>query len=393
MSIRESLFSWIIGDRDKELQEQLSQIDRRIDLMEQRILMQPASGGEDEEMKKWKKKYYEVMERLDELENRLEPILKKQQQALEWQQRELEKQQQELGKQRQELGKQQQAMAAVSSERDRLQKYRADLEVTISNQNVEIKELKKKIAELERRNSVSILSDSGSRTPVSPASGSPLSETQAPEPLISEPAYPESVVPPYSRIFWLTKNQDVYPVSLQNLQAFAEKLCDLSIVDQYLESASDKNAAYVKLTARYRDKIAREVEHIDWEDVTEDEEIEDTLRQLLSVLHKELLKGIFRPLYRGLRESMGGFELGLLKAYNQYLEDNGFYSRNTTRIGEIASPEKDYKDMEPVRDEWSGGKKHGEILEVELLPYYLNYINEKGEKASVCTQGSMIVAA
>ena len=48
--------------------------------------------------------------------------------------------------------------------------------------------------------------------------------------------------------------------------------------------------------------------------------------------------------------------------------------------------------MECVRAEKADGAQPGEIVEVELYPYYINYIDKSGKRKRMHTQGVMAVA-
>ncbi len=187
---------------------------------------------------------------------------------------------------------------------------------------------------------------------------------------------------PESRLFQLV--DEGRSVSKQDLSRFLVKICDTSILDDFFEN-TDGSAAYYNMYEKYNKNICQCVNEIDGNG-----NIEDALNAMLRVLHRDLLKEMVVAIYRNLKQGNIDLEMKLLDALNQYLSDNGFYTRNSVAAGKRMT-EKDYDDMEFYRDATATGGKQGEITEVELYPYYLNYLKENGAHGTVHTRGSMMV--
>ena len=112
----------------------------------------------------------------------------------------------------------------------------------------------------------------------------------------------------------------------------------------------------------------------------------------LSVMEEDLLKKVMVAVYRGIKANKPGTGKALLQAVNQYLEHAGVYNRTDIKVGDLIK-DCDYDDMEFIVDKATVGKRSKEITEIELYPYYINYIDEDGENRKAHTQGKMIVIA
>lgn len=186
--------------------------------------------------------------------------------------------------------------------------------------------------------------------------------------------------------FRIVQNKDKVDVTKDRLQEVLAGFCDTSIIDGILEKVPDDDS-YKKLFQYYKKNIQKRIRQCDSE-----EELEDTLNQVLSVVQDSLLKKIVVALYRGIKMKQDGLERQLLDGLNKYLEANGFYIRDDLVVGRTIQ-EKDYDDMYLIKDDRAQGRTHGEITEIELYPYYLNFIDEEGDRKDVHTQGTMVVIA
>ena len=175
-------------------------------------------------------------------------------------------------------------------------------------------------------------------------------------------------------------------ITADNIEAFLENICNTEKIDALFTKVEEDNS-YKKMFARYKKNIGKCVDRFD-----EDDEIEDSLGNILNSVQSELLKKIVIAIYLGSRKGNSTFEKELLACINEYLSMNGFYTRNNIVIGD-AMKEEDYDDMEFVKGEPVEGKSTGTIIEIQLHPYYLNYIDEDGNRQKIHTQGMMIVSA
>ena len=175
-------------------------------------------------------------------------------------------------------------------------------------------------------------------------------------------------------------------ITAENIETFLENICNTEKIDALFTKVEEDNS-YKKMFARYKKNIGKCVDRFD-----EDDEIEDSLGNILNSVQSELLKKIVIAIYLGSRKGNSTFEKELLACINEYLSMNGFYTRNNIVIGD-AMKEEDYDDMEFVKGEPVEGKSTGTIVEIQLHPYYLNYIDEDGNKQKIHTQGMMIVSA
>lgn len=183
----------------------------------------------------------------------------------------------------------------------------------------------------------------------------------------------------------ITSNREKYLIKADDIEGAVSKLGNTLILEKFFEDISPDNP-YKKMYERYKKKLKKCLGK------AEEDELEDIMDCVVSVVHGELLKKIMVAIYRGKSGKSMEFEDKLLKAVNAYLESVGFYTRDNLNVGDLLKDE-DFEDMEFIKDERATGKKHGEITEIELYPYYINYLDEDGKKRTAHTQGMMIVTA
>lgn len=186
--------------------------------------------------------------------------------------------------------------------------------------------------------------------------------------------------------FLLTKNRSVFLYRADDIKAVADKmLSDTRSLDRFFENIEDGNS-YKKMFERFKKNLRKEIDKCE-----EDDELEDVMNSFVSVIDRDFLRKMMVALYRGRKAGNGGFEGKLLETVNSYLEEAGFYCRDGILAGNKVQNE-DFEDMEIIKGD-IGAERHGEITEIEIYPYYVNYIDEEGTERTVHTQGRMIVAA
>ncbi len=186
--------------------------------------------------------------------------------------------------------------------------------------------------------------------------------------------------------FVITQNKEKYSISAGNIQVMVTRFANTVVLDQFFEQVPDHDP-YKKMYNRYQKDIRSTARQF-----TPKSELEDVLRAFVGVVQEDLLNRMVEAVYRRMKSGKADFEEKLLAALNQYLEAIGFYCRDELRVGEICQ-EKDLDDMECVQDNRTTGKEQGEIIEIEIYPYYINYIDKFGKRKKLHTKGMMTVIA
>lgn len=146
----------------------------------------------------------------------------------------------------------------------------------------------------------------------------------------------------------------------------------------------DTNHSYHKIYQSYLRKLDKILE------AEAEVELEDFLGRILTLIYDALLKKLMVPIYRGRKSGEVEFENGLLSALNKYLSCAGVYTRTDMQVGSLMA-EKDYEDMDMIYNSQTQGLPQGTITEIELYPYYIDYVDESGEKRQLHTSGRMMV--
>lgn len=186
--------------------------------------------------------------------------------------------------------------------------------------------------------------------------------------------------------FVITENKEKYTITAGNIQVMVTRFANMAVLDRYFEGVPDYDP-YKKMYVQYQRDIRSAARQF-----TPKSELEDVLRAFVRVVQEDLINKMVEALYRRMRSGRAESEEKLLDALNQYLEAIGFYCRDGLRVGEVYK-DQDLDDMECTQDPHAQGKEQGEILEIQLYPYYINYIDKYGKRKKLHTKGMMTVAA
>lgn len=106
------------------------------------------------------------------------------------------------------------------------------------------------------------------------------------------------------------------------------------------------------------------------------------------ILKKHFIDKLMVGIYRGLK-TKNDFYLEFLRRINSYLEGCNVYTRllkvNTKKTKE------DDNDIDILPKPTEDENKNNVIEEIEMLPYYLNYIDEYGEIEAMFIRGRAVV--
>lgn len=187
--------------------------------------------------------------------------------------------------------------------------------------------------------------------------------------------------------FLITQNKEKYSITAGNIQIMVTRFANTVMLDRFFENVPDHDP-YKKMYNRYQKDIRSTARQF-----TPKSRLEDVLQAFVRVVQEDLIEKIIETIYRRLKSGRAEFEENLLAALNQYLEAIGFYCRDELKVGEIFK-EEDLEDMECVRDhQGTSAGETGEILEIAMYPYYINYIDKSGKRKKMYTKGLMTVIA
>ena len=185
--------------------------------------------------------------------------------------------------------------------------------------------------------------------------------------------------------FIIIANKDKYRISAGNMHVMVAGFTNTMVLDQFFEKVPAHDP-YKKMYNRYQHNIRSAAGQA--AGITD---IGKVLHVFIEIVQEDLVK-IIESIYRRMKSANAEFEEKLLDAINQYLEAVGFYCRDDIKEGELLT-EKDLEDMECIKDERTAGRQHGEIVEIEVYPYYINYVDRGGRRRQAHTKGSMTVIA
>mgnify|MGYP000853569139 CR=1 FL=1 len=151
--------------------------------------------------------------------------------------------------------------------------------------------------------------------------------------------------------------------------------------------AQDAARSFSKNLLRGKTALEKFYHRFDFEGYDAEELSEEVTRKFFGVIAENVLDNIVVGIYRGGQDAGGYAEF--LKKVNDCLSKYGIYTREvlpgTAFTSSLAA------DIDPpIPKKTMDASKDGVIDEVELLPYFMDYEDEDGNREFVCKRGKII---
>lgn len=167
-----------------------------------------------------------------------------------------------------------------------------------------------------------------------------------------------------------------------------QKALNMDNITEFLQQSSLENKqAYLDIFGRYKKNIQKFIDKLSVDE--DDEEIWEILTEkFFKIVKNDILSNVMIGIYRGIKNNKKDYEL-FLREVNKYLNSCCIYTRYVHP--DMKYTKNDLDDMVPLKKETCDLKRDGYIDEVERLPYYIDYLNEDGDKESFCCDGKFVV--
>ena len=167
-----------------------------------------------------------------------------------------------------------------------------------------------------------------------------------------------------------------------------QKALNTDNIIQFLrQSPLENKQTYLSIFERYKKHVQKFIDKVDideddediWENITED---------FFKIVQNDILSNFMIGIYRGIKNEKDIYEQ-FLNEVNKYLASCCIYTRYIHP--NMKYTKDDLNDMVPLKKETSDIEKDDYIDEVERLPYYIDYLNEDGEKEYFCYDGRFVI--
>lgn len=167
-----------------------------------------------------------------------------------------------------------------------------------------------------------------------------------------------------------------------------QKALNMDNITEFLQQSSLENKqAYLDIFGRYKKNIQKFIDKLSVDE--DDEEIwENLTEKFFKIVKNDILSNVMIGIYRGIKNNKKDYEL-FLHEVNKYLNSCGIYTRYIHP--DMKYTKNDLDDMVPLKKETSDLNKNDYIDEVERLPYYIDYLNEDGDKEFFFYDGRFVV--
>lgn len=182
----------------------------------------------------------------------------------------------------------------------------------------------------------------------------------------------------------LIRAEDDVPSALQ-------KVKQIQPLQQVLQAYPSEEADIIgRMLARYLQKVERLAEKLPQEQKKWDEEeiSEAVTEKIFSLLQKNLLTVLPVTIQRGYA-AKPEFYGQLLTVFNQYLQQCSVYTRQPESQDYLAEADYDFMQIQPLAAKTQADD--GRVDSIERLPYFLDYVDEDGERQHYQYDGQMYV--
>lgn len=177
---------------------------------------------------------------------------------------------------------------------------------------------------------------------------------------------------------------------LSSLNNSIETIKNTSNIENFLINSNiEEKESFIKIITKYIEVLSKNISKIDLDD--DDEEIYEILSEkFFSILEKHFINKLIISLNRIIKSREENIEyIGLLNEINNYLNKCSVYTRFIKENEFIKDI--DFEDLQVMSKKTIDEKEHNLIFEVEMLPYYLEYINDLEEIEKFNIKGNVTV--
>lgn len=176
--------------------------------------------------------------------------------------------------------------------------------------------------------------------------------------------------------------------SEDSINNYLNKVVDISGIEEFLNKGtletSHKNT-YSKIFSKYKKDLNSEIKKIDVEDL-DDEEKSGIIISIVgntakNTITSKVIPAICDRISNNYAEYRDFFEV-----VNNYLNSIGFYNEEI-KVNDLIIDGNNSIHMETSYIKTTNHEKHGKILDIKVLPYMINYIDEDGNKATFVCKG------
>jgi sulfur relay (sulfurtransferase) DsrF/TusC family protein len=173
-----------------------------------------------------------------------------------------------------------------------------------------------------------------------------------------------------------------------------KKLKNISKITNVLQSFDNEDSVILQKNLQsYLDRIEKTEKLIKLGKIEESELSEKLTDQFINIVERSFVYKIIDSIYRAMAvNKLPDMYTALLKAINEYLEQLSIYTfdSNDIQLGKkLSDSYLDYYNIETFNV--STESEHGNVREIQLLAYYVPFLNENNEADQYWIRGRVII--
>ena len=160
------------------------------------------------------------------------------------------------------------------------------------------------------------------------------------------------------------------------------------LLDAFNKSAIDSKDLFIKVVEKYRNEIEKLRKKLKFSD--KDYMSLEATESFAEIVERHLVSILCPAIYEGMKLNLVPY-CNVLAALNRYLQKCCFYTGRVNPVVSLSQQGELLETMKIIRKDTENFEEDNKIVEVRMLPYFLNYIDEDKEPERYCIEGQMVV--
>ena len=207
---------------------------------------------------------------------------------------------------------------------------------------------------------------------------------------IEKPTVKAKTVPIKILPFEISARNGAYLIGTpEQIIAKINEAANVEELKKFLETTKGaNNVIFLRSLDRHARNLQKFVEKLDFSEYTSGNASEEITKKFFEIFKMTLIDSVTSMSYRGIGRNPE-FYREFLGQFNRYLSRCGIYTRRVMPGDQVSA--RDLVDMKITYREIKDPAKKNLIVEVERLPYYIDYVASTGETKNFFSEGRMTV--
>lgn len=202
-----------------------------------------------------------------------------------------------------------------------------------------------------------------------------------------------SNIRPLTKIFEISKTKNILfnITDKYQLEKIKINILDLTNIEKFIAN-NNLDEVYIKIINNYKNKLNSKLDNLNKIDL-DDEFCEISTNKIFNIIEKFFIDKLFISLFRTISNINDSNKVKIYTEFidllNNYLYENSIYTYDISVDAKIKDDDFNYIDLMVKKTDSLEG--HNKIVEIEKLPYLIDYIDEYEEIQTISSKGKVTI--